>query len=188
MRKDLGAVSAVFPMPVLMVSTYDKDGNIDVMNAAWGTQQGPTTIALKLSKTHKTVSNILETGFFTVGIADVDSLVACDYVGIVSYNSDPDKFKKSGLKAIKSEHVNAPIITNFPVVMECKFIEYQDDKNGMGVIGEIVNVSIDEKILDENGKVDPARIDAIAFDTLTNGYYSVSRRVGEAFKDGLALK
>jgi len=188
MRKNLGSMGAIFPMPVLMIATYDKDGNIDVMNAAWGMMADMKKIALNLTETHKTVKNIKETGFFTVSIADSMHVKEADYVGIVSGNNNPDKFQKSGLHAVKSEFVNAPIILEFPVTMECKFLEYQDGENGIGVIGEIINVSVDEKVLDESGKINPDNIKALIYDTFCNNYYVVGERVGRAFHDGMPLK
>ena len=188
MRKNLGSLGAIFPMPVLMIGTYDKDGNIDVMNAAWGMMADTKKVALNLTESHKTVKNIKETGAFTVGIADVSHLTEADYVGIVSGNNEPNKFQKSGLTTSKSEFVNAPIINEFPVTMECKFIEYQTNENGVGVIGEIVNVSADEKVLDENGKIIHDKIHALIYDPFTYGYYEVGQRVGQAFNDGKKLK
>lgn len=188
MRKNLGSMAAIFPMPVLMIGTYDKDGKIDVMNAAWGMMADIKKVALNLTESHKTVKNIKETGAFTVGIADVNHLKEADYFGIVSGNTEPDKFAKSGLTATKSEFVNAPIINEFPITMECKFIEYQTNENGVGVIGEIVNVSADEKVLDENGRVLPEKIQALVYDTFNYGYYTVGEKVGQAFSDGKLLK
>ncbi|MBQ7668040.1 MAG: flavin reductase [Clostridia bacterium] len=187
MKKNLGATSAIFPMPVLMVGTYDSEGKVDVMNAAWGMMEDMKKVALNLTATHKTVKNIKEKGAFTVAIADVNNIVAADYVGMVSGNTTPDKFEKSGLHATKSEFVDAPVIDEFPITMECKFIEYQEGENGCGVIGEIVNVVADEKVLDANGKVDPLKINAILFDTFGNGYYSIGEKVGQAFSDGKKL-
>lgn len=188
MRKNLGSMGALFPMPVLMIGTYDKEGNVDVMNAAWGMLVDMKKIALNLTETHKTVKNIKETGAFTVSIADSFHVKEADYFGIVSGNNTSDKFQKSGLHAVKSEFVNAPIIEEFPIAMECKFIEYQDNENGVGVIGEIVNVSVDEKVLDNNGKVNPDNIKALIYDTFGNNYYVVGEKVGRAFHDGMTLK
>ena len=188
MRKNLGSKPAIFPMPVLMIGTYDKDGNIDVMNAAWGMMADINKVALNLTETHKTVKNIKETGAFTVGLADFEHMTEADYVGIVSGNNTPKKFEKSGLSATKSEFVNAPIINEFTVTKECKFIQYQNDKNGVGVIGEIINVSVDEKVLDGNGKIDPSKINAILYDPFNHGYYKVGEKVGQAFQEGNKLK
>lgn len=188
MKKNLGVCPAIFPMPVLMVGTYDGEGKVDVMNAAWGMMLDMKRVVLNLTETHKTVKNIKEKRFFTVGIADVDHIVEADYLGIVSGNNEPNKFEKSGLHSTKSEFVDAPVIEEFPVTMECKFVEYQDDEYGCGVVGEIVNVIADEKVLDENGKVDAGRINAIMYDPFTHGYYKVGEKVGQAFSDGNKLK
>ncbi len=179
MRKNIKTTEAIFPMPVLMVATYNEDGSVDVMNAAWGTMLSRNQVILNLTQTHKTVKNIKERKAFTVSIAD--------YFGIVSGNNTPNKFENSKLTTIKSENVDAPIINEFPICFECEFIEYQSDEYGCGVIGKVVNVTADEKVM--NGEnVDISLVDAIAFDPYTHGYYKVTERVGNAFKDGFQLK
>ena len=188
MRKNLKHTEAIFPMPVLMIATYNEDGSIDVMNAAWGTMADRGKLALNLTETHKTVKNIKNRKAFTVSIADSEHVVEADYVGIVSGNNTPDKFEKSGLHAVKSDLVDAPIIEEFPICMECEFIEYQDGENGLGVIGKVVNVSADEKVLDEEGRVVIDKVNAICYDPYTFGYYKVGGRVGDAFSDGKKLK
>lgn len=187
MRKNIKTTEAIFPMPVLMVATYNEDGTVDVMNAAWGTMVDRNIVALNLTETHKTVKNIKARKAFTVGIADSRHVTEADYFGVVSGNNTPDKFANSGLTAVKSELVDAPIITDFPICLECEFIEYQDSAYGLGVIGKVVNTSADEKVM-KGDNVDIDLIDAIAFDPYTHGYYKVGTRVGEAFKDGLKLK
>ncbi len=187
MRKNIKTTESIFPMPVLMVATYNKDGSIDVMNAAWGTMLDRDIIVLNLTETHKTVKNIKNRKCFTVSIADTKHVVEADYFGVVSGNLEPNKFEISGLTAIKSENVDAPIIKEFPLCMECEFIEYQDDKYGCGVVGKVVNVTADESVLNGD-KVDISKVNAIAFDPYTHGYYKVTERVGEAFKDGFKLK
>ena len=187
MRKEIKTTEAIFPMPVLMIATYNEDDTIDVMNAAWGMMLERNSIVLNLSENHKTVKNIKERKAFTVSIADASHVVEADYFGVVSGNNVKDKFEKSGLTATKSLVVDAPVINEFPICMECEFIEYQNDETGCGVIGKIVKVTADEKVL--NGEhVDISKVDAIAFDPFTHGYYKVGERVGEAFKDGFKLK
>ena len=144
-------------------------------------------VILNLTETHKTVQNIKERKAFTVSIADVSHMIEADYFGVVSGNKTPNKFANSGLTALKSEHVDAPIIQEFPLCMECEFIEYQGGKYGCGVIGKVVNTTADEMVMDGD-KVDISKVDAIAFDPYTHGYYKVAERVGEAFKDGFQLK
>ncbi len=187
MRRDIKTTEAIFPMPVLMIATYNEDGSIDVMNAAWGTMLERDYIILNLTETHRTVQNIKARRAFTVSIADSKHVTEADYFGVVSGNTVADKFAKSGLTAKKSERVDAPIINEFPLCMECEFIEYQDDQYGCGVIGKIVNTTADESVMNGD-KVDIEKVSAIAFDPYTHGYYKVTGRVGEAFKDGLKLK
>ena len=187
MKKKIKTTEAIFPMPVLMIATYNEDGSVDVMNAAWGTMLERDEIILNLTESHKTVKNIKERKAFTVSIADARHVVEADYFGIVSGNNTPNKFENTGLSATKSEIVDAPIINEFPICMECEFIEYQDGKYGCGVIGKIVNVSAEEEVLNGN-KVDISLVNAIAFDPYTHGYYKVGERVGNAFGDGMKLK
>lgn len=187
MRKNIKTTEAIFPMPVLMIATYNEDDTIDVMNAAWGTMLTRTRVILNLGERHKTVTNIKERKAFTVSIADSKHVVEADYFGIASANDTPDKFEKSGLTATKSENVDAPIVNEFPICFECKFIEYQDDETGCGVVGEVVNVTADESVMNGDN-VDISLVDAIAFDPYTHGYYRVQERVGEAFNDGNKIK
>lgn len=187
MRKKLNQTEGIFPMPVLMVATYNEDGSIDVMNAAWGTMQERGNVALNLTESHKTVQNIKARGAFTVSIADAAHVIEADYFGVESGNKEPRKFEKSGLTAVKSDNVDAPIINEFPICMECKFIEYQSDEFGIGVIGKVVNITADESVM-VGDNIDMSLVNAIAFDPYTHGYYKVTERVGNAFKDGLQLK
>lgn len=187
MKKNIKTTEAIFPMPVLMIATYNEDGTVDVMNAAWGTMLDRNQVILNLTETHKTVKNIKERKAFTVSLADAKHVKEADYFGMVSGNNTKDKFERSGLTVTKSELVDAPIINEFPICMECTFIEYQNDEYGCGVIGKIVNVSADEEIMTD-GIVDIKKLEAIAFDPYTHGYYKVTDRVGDAFKIGLELK
>lgn len=187
MRKKLDITEGIFPMPVLMVAAYNEDGSVNVMNAAWGTMQERGTVALNLTETHKTVKNIKARGAFTVSIADADHVTEADYFGVVSGSRTATKFKDSGLTASKAESVDAPVINEFPLCLECRFIEYQDGEYGCGVIGKVVNVTADERVM-AGDQIDMSLVNAIAFDPYTHGYYKVTERVGEAFKDGLKLK
>ena len=187
MRKKLNVTDSIFPMPVLMIATYNEDGSVNVMNAAWGTMLDNDKVALNLSETHKTVKNIKARKGFTVSIADAAHVTQADYFGVVSGNNNPKKFENSGLTATRSEAVDAPIVNEFPVCMECEFIEFQGGENGIGVIGKVLNVTADESVMNGD-KIDVSLVNAIAFDPYTHGYYKVTERVGEAFKDGLKLK
>lgn len=187
MRQNIKVTEAIFPMPVLMVATYNDDDSVDVMNAAWGTMLSRDHVVLNLTRTHKTVQNIEKRKAFTVSIADADHVVEADYFGIVSAKDTPDKFEKTGLIVSKSDNVDAPIVNEFPITFECEFVEYQDGDYGCGVIAKVVNVTADEKVISD-GNVDISLLNAIAFDPYTHGYYKVQERVGEAFKDGNKIK
>ncbi len=187
MKKNINMKQAIFPMPVLMVATYNDDGSVNVMNAAWGTMVSMDTVALNLTETHKTVQNIKKRNAFTVSIADASHIVEADYFGVESGKKVNDKLAKAGMTATKSENVDAPIINEFPVCLECEFIEYQGGTYGLGVIGKVVNVCVEETVMTD-GNVDIEKLQAIAFDPFTDGYYLVEKRVGNAFKDGMKLK
>lgn len=187
MKQPIKTTEAIFPMPVLLVATYNEDGSIDVMNAAWGTMLDREHVALNLTETHKTVENIKHRKGFVVHIADAAHVVEADFFGVVSGHTEKDKFAKSGLTAVKSALVDAPVINELPIALECEFVEYQSGTTGMGVIGKVLQTSVEADKL-KDGKVDIERLNAIAFDPYTHGYYQVTKRVGEAFKDGLKLK
>ena len=187
MKKQIRTTEAIFPMPVLLIATFNEDGSVDVMNAAWGTMLERDMVALNLTETHKTVENIKIRKGFVIHIADAKHVIEADYFGVVSGHKEPDKFKKSGLSYTKSDLVDAPIINELPIAMECEFVEYQSDDSGLGVIAKVLRTSAEEEILKED-KVDIDALEAIAFDPYTHGYYKVSGRVGDAFKDGMKLK
>lgn len=184
MRKNFGKKTWMYPLPVLMIGTYGEDGTANVMNAAWGGIYDTCKVVLCLSATHKTTENIRKRGAFTVSFADKDHLVAADYVGIVSGNKEPDKFSKAGFHASKSEFVDAPLIDEFPMTLECKLEKINEDGN---IIGEIVNVSVDESILDEEGTVDLSKWCPITFDPVHSTYTTLGEKAGNAFSDGKAL-
>jgi len=184
MRKQIKTTEAIFPMPVLMIGTYNDDGSVNVMNAAWGTMLERDEVILNLTESHKTVKNIRKRKAFTVSIANAKNVVAADYFGVVSGNNTENKFEKSGLTASKSENVDAPIINEFPICMECELLEGESD---WGIAGKVVNVTALEDVMNGDN-VDINLLEAIAFDPYTHGYYKVNGRVGNAFKDGLNLK
>ncbi len=185
MRKNFGAKTWLYPMPVLIVGTYDENGNPNAMNAAWGGIYDTNQIMVCLADDHKTTENIKKNCAFTVSFATVNTVAACDYVGIVSANDEPNKFSKAGFHHEKSEFVNAPIIKELPMTVECKLIKFNED----GIcIGEIVNVSADESVLDENGRIDAKKLDPIIYDSVSHAYWSFGEKVGQAFCDGKTLK
>ena len=187
MRKDLGSQPALFPMPVLMVAAYDENSKVDVMNAAWGQICDMDKIALCIDEDHKTTKNIHVSKAFTVSLADVEHMAEADFFGIASGNKREDKFERTGFHQVKSAHVNAPVIEEFPLAMECELLEVVNTENLHCVIGKIVNVSVDEKVLDGNGKVDPVKLNAFAFDQFQNGYYKIGAKVGQAWNAGKDL-
>lgn len=184
MKKSLGANPYTFPMPVLMIATYGADGKVDVMNMAWGGVCANNMVALNITETHKTSQNIKERMAFTLSIADVDHLKEADFFGIASGNDMEDKFERSGLHAVKSEKVDAPVVEEFPLTLECKVAELQHTAYGFRVLGEIVDVLADEKVLDEDDIVDIAKLNAFAFDPFGSGYYRIGEKVGDAWGDG----
>ena len=187
MRKELGVQQAIFPMPVLMVAAYDENGVVDVMNAAWGMACGSDKIALFISEGHKTTKNIRAVKAFTVSIADKEHMDVADFYGIASGNTMPDKFEKSGYHAEKSSFVNAPIVTEFPVAIECELAEIVETENMHAIVGKIKNVSADEKVLSEDDKVDPAKLNALIYNTFQRDYYVATEKVGQAWSAGKKL-
>ena len=172
-------------MPVLIIGTYDEGGVPNAMNAAWGGIYDTNQVMICLADDHKTTENIKQTGAFTVSFATAKTVAACDYVGIVSANDVPDKFERAGFHAVRSAFVNAPIIEELPMTVECRLIKFNED----GIcIGEIVNVSADESVLDEGGKVDAKKLDPIIYDGATHAYWSFGEKVGKAFSDGKQLR
>ena len=184
MKKSIKTTEAIFPMPVLMIATYNEDGSVNVMNAAWGTMLERDQVILNLTESHKTVKNIRKRKAFTVSIADSKHVTEADYFGMVSGNNDQNKFENSGLTATKSERVDAPVINEFPICMECELL---DNESNWGIVGKVVNTLVDEEVM-TNDNVDVKLLEAIAFDPYTHGYYKVTERVGNAFEDGLRLK
>ena len=182
MRKDLGNKMNFLPLPVFIIGTYDENGNANVMNAAWGGIYDYGKIFISLSK-HKTTDNLEIKKAFTVGFATKETEVISDYFGIVSGN-DEDKIKKSGVHVIKSNFVDAPIIEEYPLTLECTVESFE---NG-DLIGKIVNCSVDEKYIDENGNIDVDKMEIITFDMVSNTYRVLGDVVGSAFKDGMQLK
>lgn len=184
MRKDFGAKPLTYPQPVLIIATYDEDGTANAMNAAWGGISRANEISMCLSAGHKTVKNLLKTGAFTVSMGDAAHVAGCDYVGIASGNKESDKLKKAGFTVTKSERVNAPIINELAVCLECKLISY--DEETCRLVGEIVNVSVDESAMTD-GKVDVAKVQPISFDPFNNTYHVLGEKVGDAWSSGKNL-
>lgn len=172
-------------MPVLIVGSYDEQGTPNAMNAAWGGIYDTNLVMVCLADDHKTTDNIKKSGAFTLSFATSDTVVPCDYVGIVSANDVPNKFERAGFHATKSDFVNAPLIDELPMAVECKLLKFNED----GIcIGEIVNISADESVLDEKGRVDAKKLDPIIYDSCSHAYWSFGEKVGQAFSDGKKIK
>lgn len=186
MRKNFGAKAICYPMPVFIIGTYNADGTPNAMNAAWGGISEEQEITICVDASHKTAENLITRKAFTVSMATAKYMAACDYVGIVSGNKEPDKFAKAGFHASKSEFVDAPLIGELPMALECEVISY--DTETCRLVGRIVNVSADESVLGENGKVDPAKLQPITYDPMNHHYLVLGKKVGQAFHDGTALK
>jgi len=184
MRKNFGAKAMLYPMPVLIIGSYDEKGVPNAMNAAWGGISEEKEISICVDAGHKTTANILQTGAFTVSVADVQNVVAADYVGIASGNKTADKIALCGWTAEKSAFVNAPLFAQLPFALECKLISY--DQDSCRLVGEIVNVCADESILTD-GKIDLSKFRPITYDPAAHGYYALGEKVGQAFSDGKKL-
>lgn len=182
MRRDLGNKMNFLPLPVLMIGTYDEDGKANVMNAAWGGIRDYGEIFISLSK-HKTTDNLELKRAFTVSFATKETEKISDYFGVVSGNNE-DKIAKAGIHVVKSNFVDAPIIEEYPLTLECTVESFENGE----LIGKVVNCSVDEKYLDEDGKIDVDKMKIITFDMVSNTYRVLGDVVGNAFKDGLEMK
>ena len=185
MRKNFGSKTWLYPMPVFIVAAYDAEGNANAMTAAWGGIYTDDKIGICLSEGHKTTKNILETKAFTVSIATASQITPCDYIGIVSGNKVADKLTRAGFHAVKAEYVNAPLIEELPMAVECEFVSYEEESNFL--VGRIVNVSADESIL-TNGNIDPAKLQPVTYDPVNHNYMTLGAVAGKAFSEGKALK
>ena len=184
MAKAFGVKPYLFPMPTYMLGTYNEDGTVDVMMMAWGGICAEDMVALNLEADHKTVANLRTHKAFTLAVPGTDTLRESDFFGIASSNKMADKFARSGLHAVKSTRVDAPIITEYPLTLECEVVEMQDQPYGLRVLGKIVNVLADEKVLDDAGKIDAGKLHAFAFDQMQNGYYAIGEKAGKAWHSG----
>ena len=186
--KSFGQKPWVLPQPVLIIGTYNSDGTPNAMNAAWGGQWDAKEIMISMGK-HATTENLARCEEFTVAFATKDTMVASDFVGIVSAKNDPEKMQKTGWTAIKAENVNAPVFTDFPMTLECRILRKIDEsEEGYYIVAEIVNILVDEAYLGEDGKPDVAKMQLITFEPVHHGYYVIGERVGNAFSDGRKLK
>ena len=187
MKKDLGVLPAVYPMPVLMVAAYDENEKVNVMNVAWGQICDEDKIILFIGEGKRTWLNIQTSKAFTVALADEAHMDVADFFGIASGNKMEDKFERTGYHAVKSDKVHAPIIEEFPLSMECELLEFLHTDYVDGIVGKIVNTAAEESVLSDNGKVDPSKLQALIFDQFQHGYYVSGEQVGKAWNAGAAL-
>ncbi len=185
--KKMGVKPWILPMPVLLIATYDDKGVVNVMNAAWGGIYGDEKVVLDLAPNRKTLKNMRLNNAFTVSLADRAHMAEADFFGIVSGNADENKFSRTALTAEKSEAVNAPVIVDFPVTLECEVEEIIEETEDVHVVGRIKNTLVAESALDADGKVDPSKLDVLIYDTFKLGYHVLGERVGNAFSEGKAF-
>ena len=185
--KNFGVKHYLFPMPSYMIGTYNEDDSVDVMMMAWGGICAKDMVALNLEAEHKTAANLETRKAFTLAVPGADTLRESDFLGIATSNKMADKFERTGLHAVKSSRVDAPVITEYPLTLECEVVEMQSQPYGLRVLGRIVNVIADEKVLDGTGKIDAGKLQAFAFDQMQNGYYAIGEKVGQAWHSGADL-
>ncbi len=178
----------VVPQPVLIIGTYNEQGEANAMNAAWAGQWDTKEIMISMG-VHATTENMNRNGEFTVAFATKQTMVASDFVGIVSAKNDPKKMEKTGWNIEKAEKVNAPVFTDFPMTLECRIKEKIDETaTGYYIIAEIVNILVDEKYLGEDNNPDIEKMELIAYNPIQHTYIQLGNKVGHAFSDGKALK
>ena len=185
MKQNFGVKNWIFPMPVLMIGTYDEAGVPNMMNAAWGGCTMEDEITICIDNTHKTWKNIAAKKCFTVAFGTKATVAECDYLGVTSGNQTPDKLAKSGFTVSKASKVDAPVVNELPLVLECRLRSIDED--ACRVVGEIVNAAADESVLTD-GKVDIAKLQPIIFDTCTHTYHVVGEKVANAFSVGKTVK
>ena len=172
----------VQPLAAFMVGTYDENDIPDVMNAAWASQCGPKHVTINFAPNRKTLENINLNKEFTVAYATRETLEIADYFGLASASKTPDKVEKTGVKIQKSENINAPIVLDFPITLECKLIDLQEIvPNRITVTGEIINTVAADDIVDDDGNVDTESIEFIAYDGNTRNYRVLGEVAGKAF-------
>lgn len=187
MKKDMGVQPLLTPMPVLMIATYGDNDKVDVMNMAWGGICGSSQVVLNIIADHKTTENLKKRGAFTLSVADYAHMKESDFFGIATGNKMADKFERSGMHAVKSSRVDAPVIEEYPITLECKVDEIVEGKTCLHVYGDILNVLADESVLDEKGNIDITRVDPIVFDTFGRNYFRLGDKAGKAWGEGVEL-
>ena len=184
MRKDLGKLTGIFPCPVTVVATYDENKNVDVMLATWCGMCSGEHVVINVGETSKTLQNIKYSKAFTLSMADRKYLAQVDFLGMSSAKKMPDKFERTGFHAVESDYVNAPLIEELPLTLECEFEELRDEREMKRIVGKIINISADESVLDHNGTVEPEKLNAVVFDPYGLNYFGIGSKVADAYKIG----
>lgn len=187
MLKELKPAPYLAPMPVLMIATYDKDGKVDVMNMAWGGVTANDLVTLNIGERHKTSANIAERKAFTIAVADATHVKEADFFGIATGNTMDDKFERSGLTATRSSKVDAPVIEEFPITLECEVVFDGETEGHHRVVGKVVGVLAQDSVLGEDGKPDITKVNPLTFDQFHNDYYALGERVAGAWDAGKGL-
>lgn len=186
--KDFKPHAWLLPQPVLIIGTYNADGTPNAMNAAWGGQWDMTEVMISMGS-HATTENLNRCPDFTLAFATEESLVASDYVGIVSGKKVADKIAHTGWNSTKASNVDAPVFDVFPMTMECRIKQKIDEsETGYYIVAEIINIVCKEEFLAADGKPDVEKMNLITFDPVHNGYIVLGKRVGDAFSAGKQLK
>lgn len=186
--KEFKPAAWLLPQPVLIIGTYNADGTPNAMNAAWGGQWDLHEIFISLGS-HATTDNLNRNPEFTLAFATVDTMVAADFVGVVSGRKDNEKMAKTGWSSSNGSYVDAPVFDCFPMTMECRIKEkIHESETGFFMVAEILNICCKDEYLTKDGRPDVEKMNLITFDPVNNGYIRLGERVGNAFRDGLALK
>ncbi|MCI2111708.1 MAG: flavin reductase [Bacilli bacterium] len=180
MRKNFGAKALLCPEMALVVGTYDENGKANAMVAAWGGVSDDQEVTICIGGNHKTADNLLSKKAFSLSIGGKESLSKIDFVGVLSGKSDPDKVTEAGLSPEKGAFVDAPTFSELPFVMECRLKSY--DKESCRLVGEIVNVAVDESVLDEKGRIDFGKWRPLCYDPFSQSYVEVGPVAGPAFQ------
>lgn len=186
MKKTFGAKIGFVPYATVIIGTYDENGIPDAMNVGWGMQVGSKQVAINILQ-HKTLDNLRFSKAFTMSFATRDTAVASDYVGLVSGAKEPEKIKKSGLTEEHSPYVDAPAFAEYPMTFHCKLVSITEEFGAYRVVGEIVETTIDEEVLDEKGLPDFLKMQPIVFEDTHKYYHVLGERVGKAFSIGREL-
>jgi len=189
MKTSLGARTLLYPAPALMVGTYDKVGKPNVMAAAWTgiCCSKPPCVAVALRKATYSYGNLVARKAFTLSIPSHDLVAEVDYFGMAS-GRDEDKFAATGLTPVRGEFVDAPYVSECPVVLECRLAQTLELGLHTQFVGEILDVKADESVLGADGVPDMAKVRPVVFAPESRSYYRLGEYVGKAFSIGKKLR